>query len=116
MANTWQEELKNETYTVGAPETLGETQWGWDEHYEVHFANGAIALIDCHRDQIQAVKVPGKRGYRLHVNGQTHYKKWSKFSRGAGIAWTGRKGWNTIDCPWRVWQYCKSTPYQRASQ
>ena len=53
MANNWQEELKNETYTVGAPETLGKTEWGWDKHYEVHFANGAIALIDCYRDQIQ---------------------------------------------------------------
>ena len=113
MGNTWQEELKNEIYTVGAPQTLGKTEWGWGKHYEVRFANGVIALVDCYRNQVQAVKVPGKRGYRLHVNGQSHYRKWSG-ARGAGIAWTGRKGWNTIGCPWRVWQYCKAAPYQRA--
>ena len=104
---TWQDHLENETFTVDTPQTLGKTAWGWGQHYTVRFANGAIALVDSHRDQIQAVRVPGKRGYRLHVNGQTHYKKWSG-RRGAGLAWTGRKGWNTIDCPWRLWQYCKA--------
>lgn len=113
MANqTWQEHLQDETYTVGNTLRPGEDRsgkyLGWGEHYEVHFANGSIALVDKRHDSVQAVRVPGKRGYRLHVNGQSHWRKWGRFNKGAGIAWTGRKGWNTLDCPWRLWQYCKA--------
>ena len=110
MVKTWQEELKNETYKVGRKLHPGGNPLGWGEHYEVKFTNGCIALIDSKRDTMQAVQVPGKRGHRLYVNGQTHWKKWGKFRKGSGIAWTGRKTWTDTHCPWRLWQFCKTPP------
>ena len=81
MAKTWQEELKGESYRVGRNLHPGGETLGWGEHYEVKFTNGVIALIDKKNDTMQAVQTPGKRGFRLYVNGQTHWKKWARFLR-----------------------------------
>ena len=112
MNKTWKEELQNENYTVGNTFKPGEDvlrkYLGWGEHYEVHFDNGAIALVDKRYEHIQAVKVPGKRGHRLHVNGLSHWKKWGTIRKGAGLAWTGRKTWTSLECRWALWQLCKT--------
>jgi len=109
---TWQEHLKGISYHVGTdfhPGDMfadGSPHWR-SKHCEIRFPNGSIALVNKYRNCIEAVKVPGKRGYRLHVNGQTHWKKWGRINKGVGPVWADRKGWNTLECPWALWQYCK---------
>ena len=108
MNKSWKEELQNENYTVGPMFNPGPNPLGWGEHYEVRFPNGTIALVDKRYEHIQAVKVPGKRGHRLHVNGLSHWKKWGSIKKGAGLAWTGRKTWTSLQCRWALWQLCKT--------
>ncbi len=83
------------------------------KYSELRFANGTIALV-AHQsnrpEYMAAVKVPNpKRGHALHVNGQTHYKKWGKFGKGVGLAWANRKGWKDSTCPALLWSYCAGT-------
>ncbi len=105
--NTWRKELQGENFKIGQTLFPGAKPFDRGEHYEVKFSNGALALIDKFTDTMQAVQIPGKRGYRLYVNGQTHYKKWGKFRRGSGIDWTGRKTWTDTAHPFILWQHCK---------
>jgi hypothetical protein len=80
------------------------------KYSELRFANGVIALVEHQSNRpeyIAAVKVPNpKRGHALHVNGQTHYKKWGKFPKGVGPVWAGRKHWKDSTCPAMLWAYC----------
>ncbi len=114
----WREELSDETFFEGAvfyPGTMHGVKGVWGTHREVCFANGVIALIsvrtdkDGHvRETMEAVKVPGKRGHRLYVNGQSHWKKWGRIYKGVGPAWADRKTWNDLHCPWALWNMCRS--------
>jgi hypothetical protein len=80
------------------------------KYSELRFANGIIALVEHQTNRpeyIAALKVPNpKRGHSLHVNGQTHYKKWSKFAKGVGLVWANRKGWKDSTAPAVLWTYC----------
>jgi hypothetical protein len=80
------------------------------KYSELRFANGTIALVEHQSNRpeyMAAVKVLNpKRGHALHVNGQTHYKKWGKFPKGVGPVWAGRKHWKDSTAPAVLWTYC----------
>lgn len=117
----WREGLKGETFFEGSLFTPGGAEphpiAGIQQYREVCFASGAIALIHTRTDKngtvweaMEAVKIPGKRGYRLFVNGQSHYKKWGSIWKGIGLVWANRRTWNKDHCPGMLWDMCREKP------
>lgn len=87
-------------YRVGP---LFDVDGGWGKHYEVVFTKtGVTALVKQRDGWLDAVKVPSKRGFKLHVCGLTHWTKWGRIRKGAGLMWADRMSWASRDCMYRL--------------
>ena len=118
---TWRGAMEGETFFEGSLFTPDGAEphpiAGIQQYREVCFASGAIALVHSRADKngavwetMDAVKIPGKRGYRLFVNGKSHYKKWGRTCKGIGLVWAGRKTWNKDHAEAALWDMCREKP------
>ena len=94
-------------YTMGGLFNID--SWGW--YYEVTFTKtGVTGLVRQQYGDIEAVKVPSKRGFKLHVCGTSHWVKYGRVRKGAGLMWADRMSWNTKGSIYSLADKCAGLP------
>ena len=96
-------------YTVGP---LFDVGGGWGTHYEVVFAQtGVKALVKQRDGWLDAVTVPSPRSFKLYVCGLSHWYKWGRIRKGAGLWWSGRKSWISRESMYSLANKCIGKVY-----